>query len=526
MAEQKPPFYITTAISYVNGSPHLGHAYEQILTDTMARFKRLDGHEVMFLTGTDEHGQKVAKTAEAKGMEPKAFCDLISQEFVGMTQMLNISNDDFIRTTEPRHYKASQAIWNAIKENNPEDIYLGKYEGWYSVRDEAYFAESELTEGVDTQGNKYKLAPTGAPVAWVEEESYFFRLSAYTEKLLDYYAAHPNFIQPDARRNEVISFVKGNLQDISISRTNFSWGVPVPGDDKHVMYVWLDALTNYITGIGYPETGGDDYKKFWPADYHVIGKDIIRFHCVYWPAFLMAAGLELPKAVFAHGFINVNGAKMSKSVGNVIAPNDLIETYGLDQTRYLLMREVPHGQDGNFAHEHAVQRINSDLANGLGNLVQRSLSMIHKNCDAKIPKPNVYTDDDKKLLDHAHNRLIRPVMEEVDNMRFHRALEKIWRLVNDANIYVDTQAPWALKKEDPERMNTVLYVLAEVIRVLGIATSAVTPESSAKILDQIKIPEDERHFGMINDEYSLPSDFEIDKPEGIFPRLDEAEKAA
>ena len=453
----KPPFYITTAISYVNGAPHLGHAYEQILTDVMARFKRLDGHEVMFLTGTDEHGQKVAKTAEAEGMEPKAFCDKIAAKFVELTDQLNISNDDFIRTTEARHYEASQAIWNAIKENNADDIYLGKYAGWYSVRDEAYFTEGELTDAIDADGTTHKLAPTGAPVDWVEESSYFFRLSAYTDKLLQLYQDHPEFIEPKSRRNEIVSFVKSGLQDISISRSNFTWGVPVPGDKDHVMYVWLDALTNYITGVGYPKTDGDSFKKFWPADFHVIGKDIIRFHCIYWPAFLMAAKIDLPKKVFAHGFINVNGVKMSKSVGNVIAPQDLIDAYGLDATRYLLMREVPHGQDGNFSHEYAVQRINSDLANGLGNLAQRTLSMIHKNCEAKIPKPGDFTDDDKKLLSHAHNKLLPMVREESDKMRFNRALESIWKLVIDANGYVDAQAPWGLKKTDEKRNGALCF---------------------------------------------------------------------
>lgn len=522
----KEPFYITTAISYVNGAPHLGHAYELILTDVMARFKRLDGFDVMFLTGTDEHGQKVAKTAEKEGMEPKAFCDKIAQKFIDMTKQLNVTNDDFIRTTEPRHYEASKAIWNAIKENNPDDIYLDKYAGWYSVRDEAYFTENELTEGVDTEGNKYKLAPTGAPVEWVEQSSYFFRLSAYAEKLLKLYEEHPEFIEPQSRRNEIVSFVKSGLQDISISRTNFSWGVPVPDDDDHVMYVWLDALTNYITGVGYPNTGSDSYKKYWPADFHVIGKDIIRFHCIYWPAFLMAANLELPKKVFAHGFINVNGAKMSKSVGNVIAPQDLLDLYGLDATRYLLMREVPHGQDGNFSHEYAIQRINSDLANGLGNLVQRTLSMIHKNCDEQIPAPGALNDEDKKLLNHAHNRMMETVREEGEKMRFNRSLEAIWKLVIDANGYVDAQAPWGLKKTDPERMNTVLYVLAEVCRVLGIVIQPFTPDSGAKILNQLDIPENERNFSFINDKNMLKSGTKIEKPEGIFPRLDAAEKAA
>lgn len=522
----KSPFYITTAISYVNGKPHLGHAYEQILTDTMARFKRLDGHEVMFLTGTDEHGQKVAKTAETNNMEPKEFCDMISQSFRDMTTQLNISNDDFIRTTEPRHYEASQAIWNAIKNNGRDDIYLDKYAGWYSVRDEAYFGESEITDAVDADGNKHKLAPTGAPVEWVEESSYFFRLSAYADKLLEYYAEHPEFIAPEARRNEIISFVKSGLQDISISRTNFKWGVPVPDDADHVMYVWLDALTNYITGVGYPNTDAESYKKFWPADIHVIGKDIIRFHCIYWPAFLMAANLDLPKQVFAHGFINVNGAKMSKSVGNVIAPQDLIDLYGLDATRYLLMREVPHGQDGNFSHEYAVQRINSDLANGLGNLAQRSLSMIYKNCDGKIPACGALSDADKKLLNQAHDLTLPSVREDFDKMRFNRALETIWKLVIEANGYVDAQAPWGLKKTDPERMGTVLYVLAETIRVLGLLVQPVVPESAAKILDQLKIDGESRDFSFISDKHMLKSGTEIDTPEGVFPRLDAVEKVA
>ncbi len=522
----KKSFYITTAIDYVNGAPHLGHAYEKILTDVMARYKRLDGYDVMFLTGTDEHGQKVAKTAEANGKEPKEFTDEISKKFRAMGPQLNLSNDDFIRTTEERHYTASKTIWQAIKENNPDDIYLDKYAGWYSVRDEAYFTEDELTEGGDSEGNKHKLAPTGAPVEWVEEESYFFRLSAYGDKLLELYKDKPEFISPDTRRNEVVSFVKSGLQDISISRTNFSWGVPVPDDEKHVMYVWLDALTNYITGVGYPDTASDSYQKFWPADFHVVGKDIIRFHCIYWPAFLMAAKLELPKRVFAHGFINVDGQKMSKSVGNVVAPKDLVDTYGLDATRYLLMREVSHGQDGNFSHEYAVQRINSDLANGLGNFVQRTLSMIYKNCDGAIPVPNDFTNDDHVLLEHAHAKLLPAMRVDCDEVRFNRALETIWKLVIEANGYVDAQAPWTLKKEDPERMKTVLYVLAEVARVLGIAIQPFVPDSAAKILGQLKIAEDARDYSFIGKYHMLASGTNIDQPEGVFPRLETNEKAA
>ncbi len=520
----KNPFYITTAIAYVNGAPHLGHAYEMILTDVMARYKRLDGHKTMFLTGTDEHGQKVAKTAEAKGMGAKEFCDMNADLFRQMTGQFNISNDDFIRTTEPRHYDASKAIWNAIKEHSPEDIYLDNYGGWYSVRDEAYFGESELTEGEGGQ----KLAPSGAPVEWVEESSYFFRLSAYTDKLLAYFETNPDFIQPESRRNEIISFVKGGLQDLSISRTTFNWGVPVPGDDKHVMYVWLDALTNYITGVGYPDTASAQYQKFWPADYHVIGKDIIRFHCVYWPAFLMAAKLDIPKAVFAHGFINVDGQKMSKSLGNVIAPKDLVDTYGLDATRYILMREVSHGQDGNFSHEHAITRINADLANGLGNLAQRTLSQIYKNCGEAFPECGELTAEDKEILAHAHDRLLPAIRQTFDKFAFNRGLEAIWRLVYDANGYIDAQAPWTLKKTDETRMKTVLYVLAEVIRCLAIAVQPIVPDGAAKMLDQLKVPENARTYAHICTDHMIKAGTTIDQPQGIFPRiqLEEGEQKA
>lgn len=515
-------FYITTAIAYANGSPHLGHAYEQILTDVMARHKRLDGFDVKFLTGMDEHGQKVAKTAEKQGIKPIELCDRIAAEFKALDQELDSSFDDFIRTTEPRHYEASKAIWSAIKANNPDDIFLDQYGGWYSVRDEAFFAESELKEGPDGT----KLAPSGAPVEWNEEQSYFFRLSAYTEKLLKHYEDHPEFIQPESRRNEIISFVKGGLQNLSISRTTFNWGVPVPDDEKHVMYVWLDALTNYITGVGYPKMDSADFKQFWPADFHVIGKDIIRFHCVYWPAFLMAANIPLPKAVFAHGFINVNGEKMSKSVGNVISPQDLLNAYGKDQTRYILMREVPHGQDGNFSHEHAINRINSDLANGLGNLGQRTLSMIAKNCDAKVPPHGDFTEDDKALLKQAQESMMPVVRREFDRFAFNRGLETVWKLVYDANAYIDVQAPWGLKKTDPKRMETVLYVLAETIRCLGIVMQAITPSSAAKILDQVAVPMDKRTYAHISGSEALVPGTTLPAPEGVFPRIQTEEKAA
>ncbi len=529
---EKTPFFITTAISYVNGKPHLGHAYEVILTDVMARFKRLDGYDVMFLTGTDEHGEKVAKTAEKSGMTPKAFADMNAAHFQQMAKTLGISNDDFIRTTEPRHYEASQAIWNKLKEKG--DIYLGKYEGWYSVREEGYFGEDELT--VDPATGK-KLTPNGTEVEWVEEPSYFFKLSKYTDFLLDYYKAHPEFIQPNVRTNEIVSFVKqdGGLKDLSVSRhkSRLTWGIPVPGEPDHVMYVWLDALTNYITAIGYPDEESETFKKYWPVDYHVIGKDITRFHAIYWPAFLKAADLPLPKQIFAHGFINVQGAKMSKSVGNVLSPDGLVETYGLDATRYFLMREIPHGQDGNFGHEQAVQRINADLANGLGNLAQRTLSMIHKNCGEMIPAPGDLNDEDQELLLNAQHMLGsyqgvgRGIRGDITKFHFHRALELIWSAgISNCDAYIDWNAPWSLKKTDPARMNTVLYVLSEAIRGIAILVQPVMPDSANKILDQLSVPKDQRMFIHLSSDYALKPGTKIDKPEGVFPRIVESEEAA
>lgn len=523
MSTEKTPFYITTAIYYVNGVPHLGHAYEMIQSDVMARFKRLDGYDVHFLTGTDEHGEKVAKTAEAKGQTPQEIADENAQAYVDATEILNISNDDFIRTTQDRHHKASQALWNALDAKG--EIELGKYEGWYSVREEAYFTEDELTK---VPGTDERITPNGTEARWVEEESYFFKLSNYTDKLLEYYEANPDFIQPETRRNEIISFVKQGLKDLSISRhkDRLSWGIPVPGDDNHVMYVWLDALTNYMTGVGYPDTQSESFKKFWPADYHVIGKDITRFHAIYWPAFLMAAELPLPKTVWAHGFINVQGQKMSKSIGNVLSPDILVETYGLDQFRYFLMREIPHGQDGNFGHEQAIMRMNSDLANGLGNLAQRTLSMIYKNCDATIPAERANMNDaDEALLDHLY-AILPQVRAQMDEFKIHRALEIIWRGVAEANAYIDTQAPWTLRKEDPARMQTVLYTLAEAIRCLTILTQPVIPGSAAKLLDQLKIAESDRSFDKLNTDHAIEGGQGIDQPEGIFPRLTLEEQAA
>lgn len=518
-AALKKTFYITTAISYVNGPPHLGHAYEAISTDVIARFKRLDGYDVMFLTGTDEHGQKVEKTALSKGKQPKDFCDEIAASFQDMAGMLNITNDDFIRTTEPRHFESVQEIWKRIADKG--DIYLDKYAGWYSVRDEAYFGEDELTKGEgDDEGKLF--APSGADVEWVEEESYFFKLSEYGDKLLAHYEANPDFILPSYRRNEVVNFVKQGLTDLSISRTSFQWGIPVPGDDKHIMYVWLDALTNYITATGFPDESQESYKKFWPADLHVIGKDIMRFHTIYWPAFLMSADLPLPKRVFGHGFLNIEGQKMSKSLGNVITPQAMVDEFGLDQVRYFLMREVPYGNDGSFSKESMVNRINSDLANDLGNLSQRVLSMIFKNCDGKIPRPGDFTDEDLAMKKIAHDALLH-MRDAMVTQSIHKMLEAVWKVVGEANRYVDAQAPWALRKTDPARMETVLYVLADVIRVLGIYVQSVVPNSAAKILDQLIVAEDARSFAHIGD--ALAPGTEIPKPSPVFPRYVEPEEA-
>ena len=515
----KKPYYITTAIAYANGAPHLGHAYEALITDVAARFKRLDGYDVYAMTGMDEHGEKVATTAEKNGMAPQPFTDQIAEKFKTMNKDIGNSFDMFIRTTQKDHYAASQALWKKIADNG--DIYLGDYGGWYSVRDEAFFGEDELT--TDT-GTGKKFAPSGAEVVWKEEPSYFFRLSKYTDKLLELYKRNPEFIEPENRRNEILAFVsqEGGLKDLSISRTSFSWGVPVPGDEKHVMYVWLDALTNYITGAGYPDINGEKFKKYWPCDVHVIGKDITRFHAIYWPAFLMAADIALPKKIWAHGFINIEGQKMSKSLGNVLSPHDLINFFGVDQTRYILTREVPHGQDGNFSQEHALARVNADLANSLGNLAQRTLSQIHKNCEEKIPQPGAFTADDMKLLDAAQKNLLPAMRAHADKFHFHRVMEDIMRLAYDANAYIDVQAPWTLKKTDVARMATVLYVLADVIRCLAIVMQPVTPTAAGKMLDQLKIPADKRGFDALAT--PIAPGTAIDKPEGVFPRIMEEEK--
>jgi len=510
-------FYITTPIYYVNDIPHIGHAYTTLACDVLARFKRLDGFDVMFVTGTDEHGQKVEKSAEAKGKAPLEFCDDVSQRFRDLALAMNFSHDDFIRTTEERHKIACQALWQKLEESG--NIYLDKYSGWYSVRDEAYYAENELKDG----DNGEKLAPTGAPVDWVEEESYFFKLSAWEGELLKWYENLPETVLPKGRKNEVKSFVTGGLRDLSVSRTSFSWGIPVPGNDKHIMYVWIDALTNYLTAAGYPNVDSAKFQKFWPADVHMVGKDIVRFHAVYWPAFLMAAGIEPPKRVFAHGWWTNEGQKISKSLGNVIDPFEIVEEFGLDQVRYFLMRDVPFGNDGDFSRTSMINRINSDLANDLGNLAQRSLSMIFKNCAAQIPAVGSLTQDDQKILSAADN-LLPQIRDLMERQSIHQALDVIWKVVSDCNVYFAGQAPWALKTTDPIRMATVLYVTAEVVRQIGILISFIMPGSSQKLLDQINVPRDRRGFGDLGQEGRLISGTVLEKPEGVFPRYIETEK--
>ncbi len=514
----EPTFYVTTPIYYVNDSPHIGHMYTTLACDVLARFKRLDGYRVRFLTGTDEHGQKVQKAAIAAGLTPLDFTDRVSGNFRDLARRMGFTNDDFIRTTEARHRRSCQALWQRLIERG--QIYLGSYAGWYAVRDEAFYGEGELSTGPGGE----KLAPTGAPVEWVEEPSYFFRLSAWQEPLLRYYAENPDFIAPDSRRNEVISFVNGGLQDLSVSRTTFNWGIPVPADDRHVMYVWLDALTNYITAVGFPDVEGADYQTFWPADLHMVGKDILRFHAVYWPAFLMAADLAPPRRVFAHGWWTNEGQKISKSLGNVIDPNEIVARYGLDAVRYFMLREVPFGADGDFSHRAIVGRINGDLANDLGNLAQRSLSMVQQYCGGVLPQPATLTDDDRALLDAATG-LIGRVRGHLDRQMFHLALTAIWETVASANVYVDRQGPWTLRKTDPPRMRTVLYVLAETIRRIALLLQPFMPDAAARLLDQLAVPVAERSFTALSDSHRIAGGAALPKPSGVFPRFVEDDAA-
>jgi len=553
----KGNFYITTPIYYVNDKPHIGHAYTTIACDVLARFMHLDGYDVKFTTGTDEHGQKVDKAAKAKGVNPQDFTDEVSKTFRRLVNandknadnggegenLLNISNDDFIRTTEQRHKKAAQELWRRIEDNG--FIYKDNYGGWYAVRDEAYYQENEL---IEKDGEK--VAPTGAEVEWVEEESYFFKLSAFQQKLLDFYDKHPDFIQPESRYNEVVSFVRGGkefeegaLKDLSISRTTFDWGVDVPDDDNHIMYVWIDALCNYMTSAGFPDDM-DKYTKYWGEikdgeitqgkAVHFVGKDILRFHAVYWPAFLMAAELPLPQKIVAHGWWTIEGEKMSKSIGNVISPDDLVENYGLDQVRYFMLRAMPFGNDGDFSRDRLAEVVNADLANNIGNLAQRVLSMIQKNCEGKVPDGKLVIDEIFAIISFYeapdgsretekvyYTEIFNRFSIAMRTANYYSALNDLCLLGGCANSYIDYHAPWTLKKEgNLEKMSVVLYSLAEAIRRISIMLQPFCPDAAGKILDQLSVPEKERMFKHLTEKYALKSGTKLPKPEGVFPRID------
>jgi len=512
------PYYITTAIAYPNGKPHIGHAYEAIAADAIARFHRMQGRDVRLVTGTDEHGLKMVQTARAAGRDTLEFADEMSGHFKVMCEKLNISYDAFVRTSEPRHHAASIALWKAMEASG--DLYLDRYEGWYSVRDEAFYDEKELVDG---EGG-VKLSPQGTPVEWTKEETWFFRLSKYQDQLLAHFRDNPDFLRPESRANEVIRFVEGGLRDLSVSRTSFDWGVPVPGSPGHVMYVWVDALTTYMTGVGYPERDGD-FARFWPADLHLIGKDIVRFHAVYWPAFLMSAGLPLPKAIFGHGFLLARGEKMSKSLGNVVDPIELADKFGVDQLRYFLLREVSFGQDGSYSAEAIVNCCNADLSNNFGNLAQRVLSMISKNLDGVLPSP--------ESLEVVHGTAIYQLVKATCTVAYpntfallgvSQALQGWVMTASACNRYMDETAPWALKNKDPESMSVILGILFLCIRDLAVIIQPVMPCLTKKLLDQMGVPENRRQArGLFNlDWYSelVASGFRLAPPTPIFPRLE------
>jgi methionyl-tRNA synthetase len=516
------PFYITTAISYPNGKPHIGHAYEAIAADVIARHQRARGRDVRFQTGTDEHGLKMAQKARELGVSPQALAAEMSQYFIDMCGALKVEYDVFLRTTEPRHHDASQELWRRME--GAGDLYLDRYEGWYSVRDEAYYDESELTAG---EGGE-KLSPQGTPVEWTVEESWFFRLSNYTEPLLALYRDNPEWLRPESRRNEIMRFVEGGLRDLSVSRTSFDWGVKVPGSEDHVMYVWVDALTNYLTGLGFPEET-EAFAKWWPADIHLIGKDIVRFHAVYWPAFLMSAGLPLPRQVFGHGFLLNRGQKESKSLGNVTDPLELAERYGVDVLRYFLMREVVFGQDGTYSPEAIVTRANAELGNAFGNLAQRTLSFIAKNCSGGLPEIRDHAAADLALFDIVGRAVQTEVPDAFDRLAFSQGIEAWMQAVFACNQYIDEQAPWALRKTDEARMLTVLATLYICIAELAVAMQAVIPASAAKLLDSMGIVEGLRTYAEIASHWYSPlaeSDFRLATPTPLFPRLELPAEAA
>ena len=505
-------FYITTPIYYPSAKPHMGHAYSSIIADFFARFKRLQGSNVFFLTGTDEHGLKIQRAAEKNKMDPKLFCDQISKTFRDLSTTLNLTNNDFIRTTEQRHHKSVENIWNILEKKN--EIYLSKYSGWYSVSDEAYYNEDEI-ETVD--GIK-KSKSSGSTVEWVEEESFFFKLSKWEKPLLEFYQKNPKFILPDSRRNEVISFVKSGLKDLSVSRKSFSWGIKVPNNKDHVIYVWLDALTNYLSALNYPDIKDKLYQSFWPATLHLIGKDILRFHAVYWPAFLMAADIPLPERVYGHGWILSGEEKMSKSKGNILDPLEIINKYGLDPLRYYLIKEVSFGNDGNISQDKLEDCINSDLANNYGNLCQRVISFTEKNLKLSIPNKIVFNDDDLKILNifkSEHDNLIKYIDDQDINSYVNFIINQLFA----ANKYFNDQEPWK-KKADIERLNTIVYVALELIRKITIMLNPIIPESSNKVLKALNLNADKIKFDEIKTHEFLPQGTKINKLDILFKKID------
>ena len=507
-------FYITTPIYYPSGKPHMGHAYSSIVADIFARFKRLDKYKVLFLTGTDEHGQKIQKEAKKNNKEPKIFCDEISENFKSLTKILNLSNDDFIRTTEKRHHKSVVEIWNRLVKSG--DIYLDKYSGWYSISDEAYYDEDEIE---DKNGIKTSKS-SGSNVEWVEEESYFFKLSSWGDKLLKFYKDNQNFVLPPSRRNEVIKFVEKGLKDLSISRTSFSWGIPVPKNEKHIIYVWLDALTNYLSALNFPDINHEKYKNFWPADVHIIGKDILRFHAVFWPAFLLSAKLPLPKRIFGHGWILSDEKKMSKSLGNILDPIEIINKYGIDQLRYYLVKEVSLGNDGSISMENLKNCINNDLANNYGNLCQRVFSFLKKNCDNKIPTKYNLNEVDKKLLDNLKNNLPK-LINLMDNHNLNEYIKIVVSFSFDANKYFNDLEPWAVKKKDPDRMKTILFTISEQIKNISILLSPIIPNATNKVLNTMNISNDQIGIDKINDTNILNHEKELNNLDILFTKIED-----
>jgi len=502
-------FFITTPIYYVNDVPHIGHAYTTIACDIFSRFNKIKGEDTFFLTGTDEHGQKVEKASLAQNKNTQTFVDEMSQNFRDLIPYLGCEIDDFIRTTENRHKRAAQYLWNKLKDNN--QIYLSNYEGWYSIRDEAFYLESELTK----VENGF-VAPSGSPVEWVKEKSYFFKLSSWEDKLIKFYEQNKEAILPKSRYNEVISFIKGGLKDLSISRTTFKWGIQVPEEDNHVMYVWIDALCNYITALNYPDTVDDSFKKFWPG-VHIVGKDILRFHAVYWPAFLMAADMEPPKKIFAHGWWTNEGKKISKSLGNVINPYEIIDKYGLDQIRFFLFREVPFGNDGDFSKDAIAQRVNADLSNNYGNLIQRIASFIIKNANSEVTKPKKLEVLDEKLL-KSFDETFKDYLNHMEHFQIDRALKNIFEYLSEVNAYVDNQAPWSLKKTDTERMQDVLYVITLITIKCSILLHPVMPSSINKILNIYNLALRDLNLNNLKD--FNPNVVKLNQPNPIFPRID------